>query len=158
MSAPTLALAGRTRVGWVGAGVMGGHMCAHLLAKGFKATVFSRTIAKAESLRILGATLADSVAEVCLRTSLISSGALLCLPHSRQVARNSDVVFTMLGLPSEVEDVVLGRTGLLRNLAPGSIVVDMSTSRPELACRIAGATLAHCHTATLHARYAIRGD
>jgi hypothetical protein len=64
-----------------------------------------------------------------------------CVPHTRQVARNSDVVFTMLGLPSEVEDVVLGRTGLLRNLAPGSIVVDMSTSRPELACRIAGGTL-----------------
>jgi len=138
MSAPTLALAGRTRVGWIGAGVMGRHMCAHLLAKGFKATVFSRTIAKAESLRLLGATLADSVAEVCRRTSLISSG---CVPHTRQVARNSDVVFTMLGLPSEVEDVVLGRTGLLRNLAPGSIVVDMSTSRPELACRIAGSTL-----------------
>jgi 3-hydroxyisobutyrate dehydrogenase-like beta-hydroxyacid dehydrogenase len=44
----------------------------------------------------------------------------------------------MLGLPSEVEEVVLGRTGLLRNLAPGSIVIDMSTSRPELAARIAG--------------------
>ncbi len=81
MSAPTLALAGRTRVGWVGAGVMGRHMCAHLLAKGFKATIFSRTIAKAESLRLLGATLADSVAEVCRRTSLISSGAL-CASHS----------------------------------------------------------------------------
>jgi hypothetical protein len=47
----------------------------------------------------------------------------------------------MLGLPSEVEEVILGRTGLLRNLAPGSIVVDMSTSRPELACRIAGVQL-----------------
>lgn len=59
-------------------------------------------------------------------------------PHDCQVARNSDVVFTMLGMPSEVEDVVLGRSGLLRNLAPGSIVIDMSTSRPELARRIAG--------------------
>jgi hypothetical protein len=55
-----------------------------------------------------------------------------------QVARNSDVVFTMLGLPSEVEDVILGRSGLLRNLVPGSIVIDMSTSRPELARRISG--------------------
>jgi 3-hydroxyisobutyrate dehydrogenase-like beta-hydroxyacid dehydrogenase len=50
----------------------------------------------------------------------------------------------MLGLPSEVDDVILGRSGLLRNLAPGSIVIDMSTSRPELACRIAG--MAHTHT------------
>jgi hypothetical protein len=46
----------------------------------------------------------------------------------------------MLGLPSEVEEVILGRTGLLRNLAPGSIVIDMSTSRPELAVRISGVT------------------
>ena len=76
-----------------------------------------------------------------LRSSFcsLSSNLRLCRPrHDQQVARNSDVVFTMLGLPSEVEEVVLGRTGLLRNLAPGSIVIDMSTSRPELAARIAG--------------------
>ena len=66
MSALPLALAGKTRIGWIGAGVMGRHMCAHLVTKGFKATVFSRTIAKAEPLRLLGATLAESVAEVFL--------------------------------------------------------------------------------------------
>jgi hypothetical protein len=66
MSALPLALAGKTRIGWIGAGVMGRHMCAHLVTKGFKATVFSRTIAKAEPLRLLGATLAESVAEVSL--------------------------------------------------------------------------------------------
>jgi 3-hydroxyisobutyrate dehydrogenase-like beta-hydroxyacid dehydrogenase len=48
-------------------------MCAHLVAKGLKATVFSRTIAKAEPLRLLGATLADSVAEVFTRMSQIST-------------------------------------------------------------------------------------
>ena len=64
MSALTLVLAGKARIGWVGVGVMGRHMCGHLVAKGFKATVFSRTIAKAEPLRLLGATLAESVAEV----------------------------------------------------------------------------------------------
>jgi 3-hydroxyisobutyrate dehydrogenase-like beta-hydroxyacid dehydrogenase len=64
MSALTLVLAGKARIGWVGAGVMGCHMCGHLVAKGFKTTVFSRTISKAEPLRLLGATLADSVAEV----------------------------------------------------------------------------------------------
>ena len=64
MSALSLALAGKGRIGWVGVGVMGRHMCGHLVAKGFKATVYSRTIVKAEPLRLLGATLADSVAEV----------------------------------------------------------------------------------------------
>lgn len=53
----------------MGAGVMGRHMCGHLVAKGLKATVFSRTIAKAEPLRLLGATLADSVAEVSMHMS-----------------------------------------------------------------------------------------
>jgi hypothetical protein len=73
-----------------------------------------------------------------LRFSFLPSPWLSYFPHDLQVARNSDVVFTMLGLPSEVEDVILGRSGLLRNLASGSIVIDMSTSRPELARRIAG--------------------
>jgi hypothetical protein len=73
MSAMSLALAGKARIGWVGAGVMGRHMCGHLVAKGLKATVFSRTIAKAEPLRLLGATLADSVAEVFMRMSQIAA-------------------------------------------------------------------------------------
>jgi hypothetical protein len=91
------------------------------------------------------------------RFSCIHSQNLSHIPHDKQVARNSDVVFTMLGLPSEVDDVILGRSGLLRNLAPGSIVIDMSTSRPELACRIAGmahTTQSHVASATPRCRIA----
>jgi len=78
MSALALALAGKARIGWVGVGVMGRHMCGHLISKGYKATVFSRTISKAEPLRLLGATLADSVAEV----GLAYDGFTLASQHS----------------------------------------------------------------------------
>ena len=54
-----------------------------------------------------------------------------------EVAAASDIVFTMLGYPSEVEEVVLGPGGVLGALAPGSVFVDMTTSRPALAVEIA---------------------
>ena len=54
-----------------------------------------------------------------------------------EVAAASDIVFTMLGYPSEVEEVVLGPGGVLGALGPGSVVVDMTTSRPALAVEIA---------------------
>jgi glutamyl-tRNA reductase len=76
MSALSLLLDGKARIGWVGAGVMGRHMCGHLVAKGFKTTVFSRTIAKAEPLRLLGAALAESVAEVFILFIVFKSSAL----------------------------------------------------------------------------------
>jgi 3-hydroxyisobutyrate dehydrogenase len=53
------------------------------------------------------------------------------------VAAVSDVVFTMVGYPSEVEEVVLGADGVLTALAPGALLVDMTTSRPALAVQIA---------------------
>jgi 3-hydroxyisobutyrate dehydrogenase len=53
------------------------------------------------------------------------------------VAENSDVVFAMVGYPSEVEEVLLGVDGVVAHVEPGSIVVDMTSSRPALAVRIA---------------------
>jgi 3-hydroxyisobutyrate dehydrogenase len=110
------AQSGRTRVGWIGTGVMGASMCGHLLDAGYAVTVTTRTPAKADKLVARGAVWADSPAAV---------------------ASVSDIVFTMLGYPSEVETVVLGSGGVLGALAPGSIVVDMTTSRPALAAEIA---------------------
>jgi 3-hydroxyisobutyrate dehydrogenase len=107
---------GSTRIGWIGTGVMGASMCEHLVQAGFAVTVTTRTPAKAASLVAHGATWVDTPAAV---------------------ASASDVVFTMLGYPSEVEDVILGEAGVLSALAPGSIVVDMTTSRPSLAMDIA---------------------
>ena len=95
---------------------MGASMCGHLLGAGFAVTLTTRTRAKADPLLTQGATWADSPADV---------------------AAASDVVFTMLGYPTEVEEVVLGPSGVLGKLGPGSVLVDMTTSRPALAVQIA---------------------
>ncbi len=115
-SSPNVAQPGRTRVGWVGTGVMGASMCARLLDAGFAVTLTTRTPAKADALLARGGAWAD-------------------LPAA--VADASDIVFTMLGYPTEVEQVVLGPGGVLEALAPGSILVDMTTSKPSLATQIA---------------------
>ena len=111
---------GKTRVGWVGTGVMGTSMCGHILAAGYPVTVFNRTPAKVEPLLAKGAVLASNPAEV---------------------SASSDVVFTIVGYPADVRSVVLGPEGLLSRAAPGSILVDMTTSQPSLAVEIHEAAL-----------------
>lgn len=105
-----------TRVGWIGTGVMGTSMCGHLMDAGYRMTVYNRTAAKAEPLVDKGATLAETV------------GA---------VAASSDVVFTIVGFPSDVREVILGADGVLASAQPESIIVDMTTSQPSLAEEIA---------------------
>jgi 3-hydroxyisobutyrate dehydrogenase len=109
---------GVTRIGWIGTGVMGTSMCGHLIAAGFSATVHNRTKAKAQTLLDKGARWADS---------------------PKAVAEASDVVFTIVGFPSDVRGVVLGEDGTLAGCRPGTILVDMTTSEPSLAVEIADA-------------------
>ena len=110
---------GKTRLGWIGSGVMGASMCGHLLAKGFEVTVYNRTRARAEPLLAKGAHWADS-------------------PHA--VAQAADVIFTIVGYPHDVRTVVLGTQGTLAGSKAGNILVDMTTSEPSLAVEIAAAT------------------
>lgn len=104
------------RIGWIGTGVMGKSMCKHLITSGCTAFVYNRSAEKAKELVELGATLCSSPAEV---------------------AANSDVVFTIVGFPQDVEEVILGENGVIANAKEGTIVVDMTTSTPSLAKRIA---------------------
>jgi 3-hydroxyisobutyrate dehydrogenase len=106
---------GKTRIGWIGTGVMGGPMCGHIMDKGFSMTVYTRAKDKAKPLLKKGAVWADS------------PGA---------VAKASDVVFTMVGFPSDVQDVYLGDRGVLAGAKKGSILVDMTTTEPSLAQKI----------------------
>lgn len=106
---------GQTRLGWLGTGVMGRSMCGHLLAKGFAVTVFNRTRAKADEL--------------------VSKGAQWAATP-REVAAASDVVFSIVGYPSDVRSVILGPGGALAGLKSGGTVVDMTTSEPSLAVEI----------------------
>jgi 3-hydroxyisobutyrate dehydrogenase len=105
-----------SRVGWIGTGVMGSSMCAHLLAAGYSVTVSTRTRAKASALLEAGATWADAPADV---------------------ATKSDVIFSMVGYPADVREVILGPHGALDSARPGAILIDMSTSEPALAVEIA---------------------
>jgi 3-hydroxyisobutyrate dehydrogenase len=105
-----------TRIGWIGTGVMGRSMCRHILERGYAVTLTTRTRDKAEALLAAGARWADS---------------------PRAVAEASDVVFTMLGFPAEVNSVYLGSDGLAAHARAGQIFVDMSTSPPALAQQIA---------------------
>jgi 3-hydroxyisobutyrate dehydrogenase len=103
-------------LGWIGLGVMGGSMCGHLLRAGYRLTVHTRTRAKAAPQLAAGAVWADS---------------------PRAVAEASDVVFSMVGFPSDVREVALGPGGVLAGLRAGGILVDMTTSEPALALELA---------------------
>lgn len=106
----------QTRIGWIGAGVMGRSMCGHLLAAGYQVTLFNRTRAKAQPLLDAGAAWADS---------------------PREVAAAADVVFSIVGYPRDVRQVILGDKGALAGCRPGGVLVDMTTSEPTLAVEVA---------------------
>ena len=94
---------------------MGAAMASRLLAAGYSLTVYARNASKALPLQSQGAQLADSLASL---------------------ARQSDVVFTMLGHPPDVRQIVLGPNGLLSGLNPGGVLVDTTSSHPGLAREI----------------------
>ncbi|HET6686355.1 MAG TPA: NAD(P)-dependent oxidoreductase [Jiangellaceae bacterium] len=98
------------RIGWIGTGRMGAAMASRLARAGADLSVWNRTRAKAEPLTETGATLVDSIADLAGR----------------------DVVFTMVSSDPDLEEVLVGDGGLLRQkgLAPG-VVVDSSTVSAE---------------------------
>jgi 3-hydroxyisobutyrate dehydrogenase len=104
------------KIGWIGTGVMGASMAGHLQKAGHELYVFNRTKSKAQGLLDRDASWCDTPAKV---------------------ASNSEIVFTIVGLPSDVEEVYLGEAGILAGEGPCQIVVDMTTSRPSLAQEIA---------------------
>lgn len=117
---------GKTRVGWIGTGVMGSSMCGHLLTAGYAATVYNRSREKTRGLVERGAGEARS---------------------PKEVAAASDVVFTIVGFPRDVREVTLGPDGTLAGARPGAVLVDMTTSEPALAREIAAAA----HAKRVHA-------
>jgi 3-hydroxyisobutyrate dehydrogenase len=111
----TKAEPGKTRIGWIGTGVMGRWMCQHLMDKGYSATVHNRSKEKAQPLLDAKAAWGDS---------------------PRAVAEQSDVVFAIVGFPRDVREVFLGEQGALAGSKSGIILVDMTTSEPSLAQEI----------------------
>ena len=114
-------LPAETTVAFVGTGVMGGSMAGHLLDAGYRLVVFNRTRTRADSLVQRGATWSESAGEA-------ASGA--------------DIVITMVGYPADVEDAYFGRGGIIESASAGTVLIDMTTSSPALAQRVAHEALA----------------
>lgn len=104
------------KIGFIGTGVMGAGMAANLLRGGYRVSVYNRTREKALPLVEQGAVLCESVAAL---------------------AAASDIIITMVGYPADVQDVYLAPTGVLASALRGTTVIDMTTSKPSLAKRIA---------------------
>jgi 3-hydroxyisobutyrate dehydrogenase len=113
------------RVGFVGTGIMGAPMARNTAKAGFAVVAYNRTRSKAEALADAGVTVVDSITEV---------------------GRTADVVVTMVTDTPDVLAVVEGPGGLAESMAPGSVLIDMSTIAPgatrELAERLAGRGIA----------------
>jgi 2-hydroxy-3-oxopropionate reductase len=97
-----------TRIGFIGLGIMGAPMAAHLLAAGHPLAVHTRS----------------RVPE-----ALLQAGAVAC-PSARAVAAQSDIVITMLPDTPDVEAVLFGEQGVASGLRAGAVVVDMSSISP----------------------------
>ena len=95
---------------------MGKSMAGHIQRAGYPLHVYTRTAAKAEALVKEGAVWHETPAEL----------AAVC-----------DVIITMVGYPQDVEEIYLGEGGLVAHAKPGSTLIDMTTSSPLLAERIA---------------------
>ena len=103
------------KLGFIGTGVMGKAMAGHLQAAGNELYIYNRTKEKAQGL--------------------IAAGAIWC-DDVKTVAESAEIIFTIIGMPEDVENVFLAEDGLINNAKPRTILVDMTTSKPELAKKI----------------------
>ncbi|MDW0115904.1 NAD(P)-dependent oxidoreductase [Sporosarcina thermotolerans] len=107
---------GKEKIAFIGTGVMGSSIVKHLRNAEYDVTIFTRTKERAESVIALGAKWAETVG---------------------QAVKDADLIFTMVGYPADVEEVYYSKNGIFANAQNGAVLVDMTTSSPELAKRIA---------------------
>ncbi|MCR6112417.1 NAD(P)-dependent oxidoreductase [Bacillus sp. A301a_S52] len=103
------------RIGFIGTGVMGKSMIRHLMKGGCDLYIYNRTKEKAREL--------------------ISEGAHWC-DTPGELAESVPIIFTIVGYPSDVEELYLGKDGLLNRADRGTTFIDMTTSKPALAQRL----------------------
>ena len=103
------------KIAWIGTGDMGESMAGHLLDAGHELFVYNRTKSKTDNLVKRGATLLEEIKDAPVF---------------------AEVIFTMVGYPKDVEEVYLGKEGLITTAKKGQVFVDMTTSSPTLAEKI----------------------
>lgn len=108
-------------IGFIGTGVMGSSMAGHLIEGGYELLVYNRTKSKARELTNKSAKWCETIKELAVL---------------------SDIVITIVGYPTDVEDIYFNEDGILKNAKAGSYLIDMTTSTPSLAKRIADDAMA----------------
>ncbi|NBI27893.1 NAD(P)-dependent oxidoreductase [Chengkuizengella marina] len=103
-------------IGFIGIGVMGKSMAGHLMNAGYNLHIYTRTKDKADDLISQGAIWKNSVVEL---------------------TKQADIIITMIGYPQDVESIYLGTNGIISNANKGTYLIDMTTSTPTLAQKIA---------------------
>lgn len=103
------------KIGFIGVGVMGKSMVRNLMKKGYAVSIFSRTKEKV--------------------LDVIEEGAMWC-EDIKACVKDQEAVMTIVGYPKDVEEVYFGDQGILANVKPGTYVIDMTTTSPELSVKI----------------------
>ena len=104
------------KIGFIGLGVMGVSMASRLIDSGYELYIYNRTKAKGDLL--------------------VAKGAHWC-DTPRSVAENAEITFTIVGFPKDVEEVYLGKNGIVEGAEKGKIFCDMTTTKPSLDMQIA---------------------
>ncbi len=105
----------KTIIGFIGLGVMGKSMAGHILDAGFELHVYTRTKKSSQAIIAKGAVWENSVSEL--------SG-------------KCDIIITIVGFPADVEEIYLDKNGILNHAKKETILIDMTTSSPDLAMKI----------------------
>lgn len=103
------------KIGFIGTGVMGASIVRHLLEAGYSVNVYNRTKSKTDEL--------------------VKEGAVWC-ETPKDVTEKSDIVFTMVGYPRDVEEIYYGDNGVFSTPVKEKVLIDMTTSTPSLAQKI----------------------
>lgn len=103
------------KIAWIGIGVMGENLVKHLLKNNNEVYVYNRTKSKCNKVVKMGAIQLEKVSDA---------------------PKKADIIFTMVGYPSDVEEVYFGEDGLIKTVKENQILIDMTTSSPELAKKI----------------------
>jgi len=106
----------KKQIAFIGLGVMGQGMARNLLKAGYAVSGFNRTKEKALPLEADGAVIKDTV---------------------KEAVKDADFVITIVGYPKDVEEVYFGDEGIIATAKKGAILIDMTTSAPALAEKIA---------------------